>query len=52
MKSLAIGTILGVGVGVMIAPELDRKTQKAIRRNSRKLIGSVGDVYENISKYL
>ena len=52
MKSLAIGTMFGVGIGVMIAPELDRKTQKAIRKNSRKLIDSAGEVYENISKHL
>ena len=50
LKSLAIGTIFGVAIGMMIVPELDRKTQKALRRNNRKLIGAAGDMYDNISK--
>ena len=32
IKSLAIGTIFGVAIGIMVLPELDRKTQRNIRK--------------------
>ena len=30
IKSLAIGTVFGVAIGMMVLPELDRKTQRNI----------------------
>lgn len=52
IKSLAIGTILGVAVGMMILPELDRKTQRNIKRTSKKLRCAAGDAYDNILDYI
>ena len=52
IKSLAIGTVLGVAIGVMILPELDRKTQRNIRKTSKKIMGAAGDMYENIVDYI
>ena len=37
IKSLAIGTIFGVAIGIMVLPELDRKTQRNIEKQGRKL---------------
>ena len=48
IKSLAIGTVLGMAVGMMVLPELDRKTQRNIRRTSKRLRCAAGDAYDNI----
>lgn len=52
IKSLAIGTVLGVAIGMMVLPELDRKTQRNIRRTSKKLRCVAGDAYDNILDYM
>ena len=52
IKSLAIGTIFGVAIGMMVLPELDRKTQRNIRRTSKKLKSVAGDAYDNILDYI
>ena len=52
IKSLAIGTILGMAVGMMVLPELDRKTQRNNRRTSKKLRCAAGDAYDNILDYI
>ena len=52
IKSLAIGTIFGVAIGIMVLPELDRKTQRNIRRTSKKLRCAAGDAYDNILDYI
>ena len=52
IKSLAIGTAFGVAIGVMILPELDRKTQRNIRKTSKRIMGAAGDVYDNVLDYI
>lgn len=52
IKSLAIGTVLGMAIGVMVLPELDRKTQRNIRRTSKKLRCAAGDAYDNLLDYM
>ena len=52
IKSLAIGTVFGVAMGMMILPELDRKTQRNIKKTSRKIMGAAGDAYDNILDYI
>lgn len=52
IKSLAIGTIFGVAIGVMVLPELDRKTQRNIRRTRKKIMCAAGDAYDNILDYI
>ncbi|WP_291739888.1 YtxH domain-containing protein [Clostridium sp.] len=52
IKSLAIGTILGVTIGMMIVPELDKKTQRNIKRTSKRLRCAAGDVCDNILDYI
>ena len=52
IKSLAIGTVLGMAVGMMVLPELDRKTQRNIRRTSKRLRCAAGDAYDNILYYM
>ncbi len=52
IKSLAIGTVLGMAIGMMVLPELDRKTQRNIRRTSKKLRCAAGDAYDNLLDYM
>ena len=52
IKSLALGTVFGVAMGMMILPELDRKTQRNIKKTSRKIMGAAGDAYDNILDYI
>ena len=52
IKSLAIGTVFGMAIGVMVLPELDRKTQRNIRRMSKKLRCAAGDAYDNLLDYM
>ena len=52
IKSLAIGTVFGVAMGMMILPELDRKTQRNIKKTSRKIMGAAADAYDNILDYI
>lgn len=52
IKSLAIGTVLGFAIGIIILPELDRKTQRTIKKTSKKLIGAAEDAYDNILEYM
>lgn len=52
VKSLAVGTVFGVALGILILPELDRKTQRNIKRTSKKIKGAAGDAYDNIVEYI
>ena len=52
IKSLAIGTIFGVAIGIMVLPELDRKSQRNIRKTRRKIKGGAEDAYDNILDYI
>ena len=52
IKSVAIGTIFGVAIGIMVLPELDRKTQRNIRKTRRKIKGVAEDAYDNILDYI
>ena len=52
MKSLAIGTVFGMALGVMLVPELDRKTQRAIRKNNKRLRYAARDAYDNVYDYI
>lgn len=52
IKSLAIGTVFGVAIGMMVLPELDKKTQRNIRKTSKRVMGVAGDAYDNILDYI
>lgn len=52
VKSLMLGTMLGVTAGIMVLPQLDRKTQKAIRRGSKRVMGMAENAYENMMGHM
>lgn len=52
VKSLMLGTMIGVTAGIMVLPQLDKKTQKAIRRGGKRVLGMAEDAYENIMDHM
>lgn len=43
------GAIIGTAIGMMIAPELDKGTRRKIRRTSKYLRSSMGNIYSKMS---
>ena len=52
LKSMAAGAIIGAAVGVLLLPQLDRKTQRAIKKTGRRMMGMAEDAYGNIIDYV
>lgn len=48
LKGLAVGTMIGTAIGVMLFPELDRKQQRALRRTAKKMSGMAEDFYDDM----
>lgn len=51
-KSLATGIVIGAAVGVMVLPQLDRKSQRAVRKTGKKMVCMAGDAYGNLLNYM
>lgn len=45
LKGLAVGTIVGAAVGMMVFPELDRKKQRALRKTAKRMSCMAEDFY-------
>ncbi|MGL5354657.1 MAG: YtxH domain-containing protein [Clostridium sp.] len=52
MKGLAVGAMVGAAIGIMAFPELDRKTQRSIRRTKKRMMGMAEDAYGNVIDYM
>ncbi|MCR1951361.1 MULTISPECIES: YtxH domain-containing protein [unclassified Clostridium] len=52
MRSMAAGAMLGMAVSAMVLPQLDRRTQRNIRRASKRAINMAGDAYDTIMGYM
>lgn len=52
IKGLAVGAMVGAAVGIMAFPELDRKTQRSIKRGRRRMMGMAEDAYGNMMHYM
>lgn len=52
IKSLMVGTMLGVTAGIMVLPQLDRRTQRAIRRSGKRVLGMAENAYENMMDHM
>lgn len=48
IKGMAAGALIGTAVGMAVLPQLDRKTQKNMRKFGRKLSNMAEDTYDNI----
>lgn len=52
VKTLMVGTMLGVTAGIMMLPQLDRKTQRTIRRSGKRVLGMAENAYENMMDHM
>ncbi|CDG02402.1 YtxH domain-containing protein [Clostridium chauvoei] len=52
MKGLAAGMMVGAAVSIMVIPQLDRKTQRNIKRTGRKAMGMAEDAYDTLVGYV
>ncbi len=43
VRSLTVGMVVGTAIGMMFMPNLDRRTQKAIRKAGRRVRGMAED---------
>lgn len=48
VNGMLIGLCLGAAVGMMVVPQLDRKTQRNMRRTGQRLLNAAEDKYENM----
>lgn len=48
INGMVTGMLIGVSVGVMVLPQLDRKTQKTVRRFSKKMVNRAMGSYDGI----
>ncbi|NKF06273.1 YtxH domain-containing protein [Clostridium gasigenes] len=52
IKGLAAGAMIGAAVGIMAFPQLDRRTQRGIKKTKRKVMGMAEGAYGNILDYM
>lgn len=52
LKSMATGIIIGAALGVLIMPQLDRKTQRAVKRTGKRMACLAEDAYDNVLNYV
>ena len=51
-KRFATGIVVGAAAAIVVLPQLDRKTQRAVRRTGKKMCCMAGDAYDNVLHYI
>lgn len=52
MKGMVVGAVVGATIGIMAFPELDRRTQRNIKRTRKRVMGMAEDAYGNMIHYI
>lgn len=52
MSGITTGAIVGAAFGMMVLPQLDRKTQKAFRKAGKKVMNAAGDTYVDMMGWM
>lgn len=52
IKGITTGAIIGATAGMMMVPQMSRRTRKMLRRNSKMFMNRAGDVFDNIKDYM
>lgn len=47
-KGIVAGALISTAVGMMVMPNLDRRTQRKMRKAGRQMKNMAEDTYENI----
>ena len=48
INGMITGIVVGATVGVMVLPQLDRKTQRAVKRTGQKILDMAEDSYLDV----
>lgn len=52
ISGMITGVIVGAAVGMIILPQLDRKTQKAVKRTGQRILNFAEDSYDGIREFI
>lgn len=52
LKGMAAGAVVGVAVSAVILPQLDRRTQKNLRRVGKRAINMAENTYDMVMGYM
>ena len=52
IKSMILGWAIGTIMGIVMFPELDRRTQRNIKRAKKRAMCMANDTYDNIMGYM
>ncbi|PRR82349.1 YtxH domain-containing protein [Clostridium vincentii] len=52
INGMIAGIVVGATVGIMVLPQLDRKTQKSVRRAGKKIIDIAEDSYDSVREMI
>ena len=52
INGIITGVVVGAAVGMIVLPQLDRKTQKALKRTGQKILNLAEDSYESIRELI
>lgn len=52
VSGITTGAIVGAAFGMMVLPQLDRKTQKAFRKAGKKVMNAAGDTYGDMMEWM
>ena len=48
LSGMVAGLVVGATVGMMVMPQLDRKTQRCVRRRGQKMLDFMEDSYDDL----
>lgn len=52
MSGITTGAIMGAAFGMMVLPQLDRRTQKAFRKAGKKVMHAAGETYVDMMGWM
>ncbi|MBE6053653.1 MAG: YtxH domain-containing protein [Clostridium sartagoforme] len=52
VKGIAAGAVIGMAVGVAVIPQLDRRTQRNLKRVGKRAMNMAGDAYDMMMGYM
>ncbi|HBM81169.1 MAG: YtxH domain-containing protein [Clostridiales bacterium] len=51
LRGIAAGTLIGAAAGMLIIPQMDRRTRKRIERAGRKVMDFTSDMMDGIRSW-